>query len=75
MRSIAMACVSVVIAVVASHVGPSSMMAAQQPVVLSPPLAPPPAAPMPAVLRNYKSVTAERLKNPEAADWLMVRRT
>ncbi len=70
-----MACVSVVIAVVASHVGPFSMMAAQQPVALSPPLAPPPAAPMPAVLRNYKSVTAERLKNPEAADWLMVRRT
>ena len=25
--------------------------------------------------RNYRSVTAERLKNPDAADWLMVRRT
>ena len=30
---------------------------------------------MPLVLRNYKPVTAERLKNPDAADWLMVRRT
>ena len=34
-----------------------------------------PAAPMPAVLRDYKPVTAERLKNPDAGDWLMVRRT
>src|SRR5687767_6408486 len=25
--------------------------------------------------RNYRSVTAERLKNPDAADWPMVRRT
>ena len=25
--------------------------------------------------RNYRPVTAERLKNPEAGDWLMVRRT
>ena len=25
--------------------------------------------------RNYRPVTAERLKNPDAADWLMVRRT
>ena len=25
--------------------------------------------------RTYRSVTAERLKNPDAADWLMVRRT
>src|SRR5262245_50204630 len=32
-------------------------------------------APTPAVLQNYKPVTAERLKNPEASDWLMVRRT
>ncbi|MGH9142605.1 MAG: PQQ-dependent dehydrogenase, methanol/ethanol family [Vicinamibacterales bacterium] len=75
MKSISMAWVSVVIAVVASHAGPSSIMATQQPVALSPPLPPPPAAPMPAALRNYKSVTTERLKNPEAADWLMVRRT
>ena len=32
-------------------------------------------APLPAVLRNYKPVTAERLKNPEDANWLMIRRT
>jgi alcohol dehydrogenase (cytochrome c) len=47
----------------------------QAPVVLSPPLPPPPSAPMPLVLRNYKLVTNERLKSPDAADWLMVRRT
>jgi alcohol dehydrogenase (cytochrome c) len=29
----------------------------------------------PAVLQNYKTVTAERLKTPEAGDWLMIRRT
>jgi alcohol dehydrogenase (cytochrome c) len=32
-------------------------------------------APMPAVLRDYQSVTAERLKSPEAGNWLMIRRT
>src|SRR5215475_1366758 len=45
-----------------------------------PPAAPPPqqqapAAPMPAVLQNYQPVTWERLKNPEADNWLMIRRT
>jgi len=30
---------------------------------------------MPAVLKNYQPVTAERLKNPEAGNWLMIRRT
>ena len=34
----------------------------------------PPAAP-PAAPRNYRPVTAERLKTPDAGDWLMVRRT
>src|SRR5690349_17467724 len=34
---------------------------------------PPP--PMPMVLRNYQAVTAERLKNPEDGNWLMIRRT
>jgi alcohol dehydrogenase (cytochrome c) len=48
---------------------------AQAPVALGPPPPPPPSAPMPLVLRNYKPVTDERLKNPDAADWLMVRRT
>jgi alcohol dehydrogenase (cytochrome c) len=36
---------------------------------------PPPTAPVPAVLQKYKPVTAERLKQPEPGDWLMVRRT
>src|SRR4051794_15345239 len=49
-------------------------LATQAPVVLPPPL-PAPAAPMPLILRNYKAVTNERLKSPEAGDWLMVRRT
>jgi alcohol dehydrogenase (cytochrome c) len=31
--------------------------------------------PMPAVLRDYQPVTAERLKNPEDSNWLMIRRT
>ena len=34
-----------------------------------------PPMPMPAVLRNYQPVTAERLKNPEDGNWLMIRRT
>src|SRR5580704_12531900 len=34
-----------------------------------------PPAPVPLVLQNYKPVTAERLKNPEDGDWLMIRRT
>ena len=32
-------------------------------------------APLPATLRNYRAVTAERLKNPEDGNWLMNRRT
>jgi alcohol dehydrogenase (cytochrome c) len=32
-------------------------------------------APVPAALRDYQSVTAERLKNPEDGNWLMIRRT
>jgi len=31
--------------------------------------------PMPAVLRHYQPVTAERLRNPEDGNWLMNRRT
>jgi alcohol dehydrogenase (cytochrome c) len=34
---------------------------------------PPP--PMPAVLQKYQPVTADRLKNPEDGNWLMIRRT
>lgn len=40
-----------------------------------PPVEPPPVAPLPAVLRNYQPVTAERLKNPEPTNWLSIRRT
>ena len=36
---------------------------------------PPVDPPMPAVLKNYRPVTAERLKSPGEEDWLMIRRT
>jgi alcohol dehydrogenase (cytochrome c) len=35
----------------------------------------PPPPPTPAILQNYQPVTAERLKNPEPNNWLMIRRT
>ena len=53
----------------------AAVAAIQAPVQLSPPLPPPPPAPMAQVLKTYTPVTAERLKSPDAADWLMVRRT
>ena len=34
-----------------------------------------PAAAVPAALRDYQSVTAERLLKPEEQNWLMIRRT
>jgi alcohol dehydrogenase (cytochrome c) len=34
-----------------------------------------PDVPMPEVLRNYRPVTADRLKHPEDGNWLMIRRT
>jgi alcohol dehydrogenase (cytochrome c) len=34
-----------------------------------------PPMPVPKVLQNYQPVTAERLKNPEAGNWLSIRRT
>src|SRR5262245_13500439 len=37
--------------------------------------APAPTVPMPPVLQKYQPVTAERLKNPEPGNWLMIRRT
>ena len=37
--------------------------------------APAPPAPVSSLLQNYKPVTADRLKNPEDSDWLMIRRT
>ena len=39
------------------------------------PAPPQPRVPVPAALQNYVPVTAERLKAPAPADWLMVRRT
>jgi alcohol dehydrogenase (cytochrome c) len=36
---------------------------------------PAPEAPMPMVLQKYQPVTAERLKQPEDGNWLMIRRT
>ncbi len=36
---------------------------------------PPPPAPIPPVLEKYQTVTSERLRNPEAENWLMIRRT
>ena len=50
-------------------------VSAQQPVPPVTPPAPPPSVPMPAILRSYMPVDAERLKHPSDADWLMVRRT
>jgi alcohol dehydrogenase (cytochrome c) len=57
------AAISIAVALVAIVV----TMVAQQP--------PASQAPVPLVLRNYQTVTWERLKNPEAANWLMIRRT
>ncbi len=47
----------------------------QQPPPPAQPAAPPPPLPMPAILKSYKPVTADRLKKPEDGDWLTVRRT
>jgi alcohol dehydrogenase (cytochrome c) len=53
----------------------AALAATQAPVALSPALRPPPPAPTPQRLQAYKPVTTDRLRNPDAADWLMVRRT
>jgi len=39
------------------------------------PAIPPVPTPVPAILQSYQPVTAERLKNPEPGNWLMIRRT
>jgi alcohol dehydrogenase (cytochrome c) len=46
-----------------------------QPPAPTSPAQPAPPAPVPPILRNYRSVDAERLKHPGDGDWLMVRRT
>jgi alcohol dehydrogenase (cytochrome c) len=46
--------------------------AAQRP---APPAPPAPPLPMPAILKGYPAVTAERLLTPSDGEWLMIRRT
>jgi alcohol dehydrogenase (cytochrome c) len=52
-----------------------AISAQQSPPPLQPPQAPSGPTPMPAALRNYTSVLADRLRNPKDGDWLMNRRT
>jgi alcohol dehydrogenase (cytochrome c) len=51
----------------------ATVAAAQRPAAPQPKPETPP--PVPSILQNYKSVTADRLKQPEDSDWLMYRRT
>jgi len=64
--------VGVIIGALALMLGGGSALAQKplppQPVPDTPP-------PVPAILQNYKPVTAERLTKPEDADWLQYRRT
>jgi alcohol dehydrogenase (cytochrome c) len=59
------------LAFIAAAPGPAQ----QPPPPAAAPQAPPAPPPMPAILRGYKPVDAERLKQPGDGDWLMVRRT
>jgi alcohol dehydrogenase (cytochrome c) len=59
---------SMIVAAFAGAVCAAAVSAQQPP-------APPPPPPMPAILKSYAAVTFERLKQPDASDWLMVRRT
>ena len=52
-----------------------SAVSAQMPQTIAPSSATPIPGPMPEVLQNYTSVTAERLKKPEDGNWLHFRRT
>lgn len=63
-RRLLMPCAAVVVAASVGLVLPGL---AQQPA--------PSATTAPARLRNYRPVTAERLRNPEPENWLMIRRT
>src|SRR6188508_2715236 len=75
-----------VIAACAIVAAATLVLRAQQPVAQTPtpaqlPAPPAPGAalleplPMPAILKQYQSISADRLKNPPDADWPMVRRT
>jgi alcohol dehydrogenase (cytochrome c) len=59
---------SIAFGAAASAIAVAAVIHGQQP-------APAPPMPVPAVLQNYKPVTADRLKKPEDGDWLMARRT
>ena len=63
--------VSLALAVVTAAV----LWAQESPPPLLPPQAPSGPTPMPAVLRNYTSVTESRLRSPNDGDWTMNRRT
>jgi alcohol dehydrogenase (cytochrome c) len=63
LRSISTATVSIGCALIATRA------------LSQPPRAAAPPPPVPAILRAYQPVTADRLKNPEAGNWLMIRRT
>ena len=52
-----------------------SAVSAQMPQTIVPSSATPIPGPMPEVLQNYSSVTAERLKKPEDGNWFHFRRT
>jgi alcohol dehydrogenase (cytochrome c) len=59
-------------AFVIATLGLTAPGAAQRPV---PAPAPAPSLPMPAILKSYQPVTADRLLKPADSDWLMIRRT
>ena len=56
-------------------VKPIGLIAVVATLALSQPQQPPVVVPMPQILKDYQPVTAERLKNPEDTNWLMIRRT
>jgi alcohol dehydrogenase (cytochrome c) len=64
-----------IVLIVAASAAVVAATAAQQPATAPAPVAPPVVVPMPAALRNYRPVTAARLRAPEAGEWLMNRRT
>ncbi len=60
-------CVTAIVGILESTVGVGFAQSQPQPPAL--------AEPMPAVLRDYQPVSAERLLNPEDGNWLSIRRT
>src|ERR1700741_2590389 len=74
-------CAIVVAAPLALRAQQPAAQAAQNPTPIQLPGPPAPGAalleplPMPAILKQYQSISADRLKNPPDADWPIVRRT